>query len=174
MRWLRFSMLILFISVVQASTAMNIAAITDLHIKPDILLIFLVYFAIKCETYDAVIVSFSLGFAADIISPTLGPYFLSFGIVGSALAHVRRVILLKTTRQQSVTIIAVGIVTGLLVKILSGFKGPTAMINSVFTISAVAVYSAIVYFLIRLFVEASAKWLGVGLHRFGNKGSSSK
>ncbi len=169
MRWLRFSILVTLIAVAQASTAMNVAAITDLRIKPDFLLIFLVYFAIKCESYDAIIVSFSLGLAADIISPAMGPYFLSFGIIGTALAHLRKIILLKTTRQQAITIITVGIASGMLAKMLAGFKGSTATTSTLLTILATALYSAIVYFLIKIFVEAAAKWLGVGAHRFGNK-----
>jgi len=167
MRWLRFSLLVLFVAVLQASMAMNVVAITQMRISPDLLLILLVYLAIKCDSYDAIITSFALGLAVDIISPSMGPYFLSFGIIGTGLAHVRKIILLKRTQQQAATIFIVGVIAGCVAKILAGLTGTTSPVNSVFAIFAASAYSAIVYFLIKWFVDAAARWMGIGVHRFG-------
>ena len=142
---------------------------TQLHIAPNLLLILLVYLAIKCNTYDAIITSFALGFAADLISPAMGPHFLSFGLLGSALAHLRKVILLNNTQQQAGTIFIMGIATGITARVIAGFKGSAHSLDSLAIIFAAAMYSAIVYFLIKLLVEIVVKWLGVGVHRFGEK-----
>ena len=167
MRWLRFSLLILAVAVLQASSLLNFIAVTDLRIKPDLLLIVMFFCATNCDTYSAVITSFAIGFAADIIGPSMGPYFLSFGIVGSALAHVRRIILLRKTRDQAAAILLVSIITAVLARFFALFKDQNMPPNSVFVLIAVAVYSAILWFLIRWFVVAAGKWMGIGVHRFG-------
>ena len=77
-------MLILAATVIGASEVMDVISVTDQNIKPNLLLILLVYFAISCDSYDAIICSFAIGLAADITGTLIGPYFLSFGIIGTA------------------------------------------------------------------------------------------
>ena len=167
MKWLRFTFVIIFVAVLQTSVVMNLLSLTDLRIKPNILLILLVYFAIRCDSYDAVITSFALGFAADIAGAVIGPHFISYGIIGTALAHVRKAILLKSTRQQAMTIFITGILIEAVALMLIGLKAPGLAKTGAFEIIAVAVYSAIMWFLIKWFVGTTGKWLGVGVHRFG-------
>jgi len=130
-------------------------------------LILLVYFAIRCDSYDAVITSFALGFAADITGAVIGPHFISYGIIGTALAHVRKAILLKSTRQQALTIFITGILTEAVALMLTGLKASGLAKAGVFEIIAIAVYSAIMWFLIKWLVSTTGKWLGIGVHRFG-------
>jgi rod shape-determining protein MreD len=169
MRWWRFTFLIILVAVLQTSAAMNLLSLTDLRIKPDILLILLVYFAVYCDSYDAVIISFALGFAADITGAVMGPHFISYGIIGTAVAHIRKIILLKTTRQQALTIFITGILTEAVALVLAGLKAPGLAKTGVFEVVAVATYSAILWFLIKWLVGAAGKWLGVGVHRFGTR-----
>ena len=168
MRWFRFAFLITAAAVLQSSALLGTISLTDMHIKPDLLLILLVYFAINCDSYDAIICSFAIGFAADITGAAIGPHFIGFGVLGAALAHIRKVILLKQTRQQAVTIFVMGILTYTLAAILIKFKIPSAA-ASMFKIFAVSIYSAILWFLVKWLVRAAGKWLGVGVHRFGTK-----
>ena len=86
MRWLRFAALLCFAAVLQA------ALLAHLEIKPDLLLILLVFFAIYSNTNEAIIASFSIGFVADIIGPTMGPQMISFGLFGTAVIYLHRII----------------------------------------------------------------------------------
>jgi rod shape-determining protein MreD len=168
MKWVRFTFLILGAAVIQSSALMDIVSLTDMHIKPDILLVLLIYFAINCESYDVIITSFAIGLAADITSTQIGPCFLSFGIIGTALSHIKKVILLKHTRQQALTIIAAGILVYSIAVILAKFRVPSTT-GGLFKIFAISVYSGILWFLIRWPVITLGKWIGVGVHRFGTK-----
>lgn len=167
MRWWRFVFVIIVVAVLQTSAAMNLLSLTDLRISPDIILILLVYFAVYCDVYDAVIISFAFGFAADVAGGVMGPHFISYGIVGSAIAHIRKIILLKKTGQQAMTVFVTGILTESVVLILTGLKAAGLAKAGVFEIFAVSGYSAILWFLIKWPVTKIGKWLGVGVHRFG-------
>lgn len=167
MKWFRFSLLILAATVIGSSALMDVISLTQQHIKPNLLLILMVYFAITCESYDAIICCFAIGFAADITGTLIGPYFISFGVIGTALAHIRKVILLKKTGQQAVAIFVTGILIQLLAIILMKFKVSNVTTAGFFGTIAISIYSAILWFLIRLPVKAIGKWLGVGVYRFG-------
>jgi len=166
MKWLRFAFLITTAAVIQSSALFDTISLTDMHIKPDILLILMAYFAMNCDSYDAIICCFAIGFATDITGAVIGPHFISFGVIGTVLAHIRKVILLKQTHQQAVTIFVMGILTYTLAAILTKFKVPSAA-ASMFKIFAVSIYSAILWFLVKWPVRTTGKWLGVGVHRFG-------
>ncbi|MFA5292809.1 MAG: rod shape-determining protein MreD [Phycisphaerae bacterium] len=167
MKWFRFALIVVLAAVIQASAFLNTISLTDLHIKPDILLILLVYFAISCDRYDVIICSFSLGLAADVTGALIGPHFISFGIIGTALAHIKKVILVKKTSQQAITIFATGILTYLIAAILTKLKVSTADTGGLFEVFASSIYSAIFWFLIKWPVTTTGKWLGIGVHRFG-------
>ncbi len=138
MRWLRFAVLVLLATVLQASF------FADLNSKPDLLLILLVFFAVYCNTSDAIISSFIIGFAADLIGRTMGPQMISFGIFGSALAYLHRVIAIKKISYQAIAIFITALLVGSLVFILNAIKGePTP--PKIFTpLFGIALYSAIV------------------------------
>lgn len=167
MRWWRFTFFVVLVAVLQASAAMNLLSLTDMRIRPDILLILLVYFAVSCDSFDAVITSFALGFAADITGMVLGPHIITYGLIGTLLAHIRKVILLKNTRQQALAILATGIVTEVIALALTHLKAPELAKTGAFKIFAVAAYSAILWFLLKWLVSTAGKWTGIGVHRFG-------
>ncbi len=168
MRWFRFAFLIIAAAVIQSSALLGTISLTDMHIKPDLLLMLLVYFAISCESYDAIICSFAIGFAADLTGAAIGPHFISFGLLGTVLAHIKKVILLKQTRQQAAAIFVMGILTYILASMLIKFKVPSAA-ASMFKIFTVSIYSAILWFLVKWLVKAMGKWVGAGVFRFGAK-----
>ncbi len=169
MRWWRFTFVIIVVAVLQASAVMNLFSLTDLRIRPDILLVLLVYFAVYCDSYDAVIISFVLGFAADITGMVLGPHIISYGIIGAAAAHIRKIILLKSTGQQAVAVFVAGILAGIVALLLTQLKASELAKTGLFEIFAVSLYSAVLWFLIKWPVVAIGKWMGVGVHRFGLK-----
>jgi len=101
MQWLRFTVLIIIVTVLQASF------VQTLEMRPDLLVITLVFFAIYCTTSDAIIAAFAIGFAADLIGPTMGAQMLSFGIMGTLLAYLIRVVAVRRMPYQAVAIFVV-------------------------------------------------------------------
>src|SRR4030042_661121 len=125
MRWFRFAALILLVTVVQASVLAN------LNIGPDLLLILVVFFCIYCNTTEAIITSFVIGFAADLIgSPMpMGAHTISFGVFGTLLAYVHRVINIRNMPYQAVAIFTIALLAGALSQMLALFKGQIIAAN---------------------------------------------
>ncbi|HUW19394.1 MAG TPA: rod shape-determining protein MreD [Sedimentisphaerales bacterium] len=116
MRWFRFAVLVLVAAVLQAGLLENF------DFKPDLLLILLVFFGVYCRTSDAIITSFTIGFAADLIGPAMGPQIISFGLFGSLLAYLHRVIVIRKMPYQALTIFITGLLTGVLAHLLNLLK----------------------------------------------------
>ena len=160
MRWVRFAVLVLLATVLQASFLAN------LNIKPDLLLILLVFFAICCDPTEVIISSFAIGFAADIVSSTMGPKMISFGLLGTALAYLRRVITIKKMPYQGLTIFVTGILVGVLVYLLSFLKSEPAALDKYTVVFGIAVCSGIVGPFLFL---PSAWWMRMGKNRPGRR-----
>jgi rod shape-determining protein MreD len=162
MRWFRFAALVLLVAVLQAS------ALANLNIKPDLLLILLVFFAIYCNTSDAIISSFTIGFAADIIivGSAMGPQIISFGLFGTALAYLRRVIVIRKMPYQSLAIFITALLAGLLTHFLNLLKGEPAVPN----IYAVLFWTSLFSGLVGPFLFLpSAWWMRIKINRFSRR-----
>jgi rod shape-determining protein MreD len=121
MRWLRFSILIIFVMLIQAGLLSN------LKIRPDLLLVMLVFFAIHGTGYDAIITSFAIGLAYDLIaSSPMGAGIISFGSAGTVLAYLQQNISLRKTPFQAIAIFAAGLLCGTMIHFLSLLKIPAA------------------------------------------------
>jgi len=138
MHWLRFAVLLLLATVLQASF------FADLNSKPDLLLILLVFFAVYCDTADAIICSFVVGFTADLIGPAMGPQIISFGIFGSALAYLHRVITIKKIPYQIVAIFITALLVGSLTCLLNYLKGQPSPPKILVPLFGNALYSSLV------------------------------
>ena len=158
--------LILIIAVLQAGL-MHIIAIPPLNIKPNLFFILLVFYAIHCNTTDAIITSFVIGFTADIsIGTAMGAQTISFGLFGTALAYIHRVITIRSIPFQVIAIFITSCLVGLLTQFLTLLKGLPAVSNIYTTILATALYSAVLgpfLFLI------TAWWMRIKTHRFGRR-----
>jgi rod shape-determining protein MreD len=135
MHWFRFAVLVLLATVLQASL------LADWNTKPDLLLILLVFFAVYCDTSDAIICSFVIGFAADLIGQTMGPQMISYGIFGSALAYLHRVIAIRQIPYQIIAIFITALLAGSVACLLNFLKGEPSPLAPLFWI---ALYSSIV------------------------------
>jgi len=160
MRWLRFAVLILAATILQTSL-MGIIAVTKANIKPDLLLVLLVFFAVRCNRTDAVITSFTIGFAADLTSPTMGlmgPRIISFGLVGTLLSDLHSVISTRRVVYQAVTIFVVGVVTAGLGHLLTLLRAGGVAANLSAEIVWQPLYSAV---LGPLFSLPAGWWMGM-------------
>lgn len=158
MRWFRFAGLILFVTIVQASVLRNLNA------GPDLLLILLVFFCIYCNPSEAIIASFAIGFAADMIgSPPMGPQTISFGLLGTGLAYLHRVINVRNMPSQALAIFTIALLTGVLAQFLAVFKGRPFTTSTWGILLGIAIYSAIVGPFLFL---PSAWWMRIRTNRY--------
>lgn len=156
MRWIRFAVLVCFGAVLQAGFLSN------LNIKIDVLLILVVFFAVYSNTSEAIVSSFTIGFAADLIGPTMGPHIISFGILGTALAYLHRVIAIRKMPYQALAIFMMALLTGLIAHLLNILKGqPETDVYR--TILKVSLFSGIAGPFLFL---PSAWWMRIKTNRF--------
>ena len=136
MRWIRFAVLICLAAIIQAGF------LSLFVIRPDLLTILLVFFAVYSSTTDSIITSFSIGFAADLIGLSMGSQMISFGILGTLLAYVNRVIAMRKMPYQALAIFVITILAKIITNILNSFKGVAAIENV--EILKTAIYSGII------------------------------
>jgi rod shape-determining protein MreD len=122
MHWPRFAVLVLITTLLQARWIDTIA-VTNLRVTPDLLLIAMVFFAVRCTESEAIITSFVLGFAADIAANSLGPMIISFGLFGTGLSYLHRFIAIKKTPYEAITVLVVALGTGYLAWLLARIAG---------------------------------------------------
>jgi rod shape-determining protein MreD len=132
MRWFRFAMLVLVASLLQTGL-MGALALRRADFKPDLLLILLVFFALRSRSTDAVIASFALGFAADLSNPIagrlMGPRIISFGVFGTLLSDLGSTISPRRVIYQAITISLMGCLTGGLSYLLAFLRTGAAPAN---------------------------------------------
>ncbi len=145
MRWFRFAVFISLVAVLQASQLLYIIALPPYSSKPNLLLILLVFYATYCNTSDAIITSFAIGFAADIsIGSVMGAQTISFGLFGTALAYLHRVIAIRKVSYQAIAIFITAFMTCTLAHFLALLRGQYTVSNFYSVILATALYSSIV------------------------------
>lgn len=165
MRWFRFAALVLFVTVLQASVLAN------LNIGPDLLLILLVFFCIYSTPSEAIITSFAIGFAADLIGPPIplmpmGPQTISFGLLGTGLAYLHRVINVKKMPYQAVAIFTTAFLAGALAYFLVLLKGHTITAEIWTVLLGVSIYSGLVGPFLFL---PSAWWMRIKTSRYARR-----
>lgn len=164
MRWLRFAVFISLVAVLQASLLLDIIALPPLRSKPNLLLILLVFFATSCNTTEAIITSFAIGFAADISGSVMGSYTISFVLFGTALAYLHRVIAIKKISYQAFAIFLTALLIGILAHFLALLRGESTVSNVYSAVLGIALYSAVVG---PLFFLPAAWFMRIKTHRFG-------
>ena len=122
MRWIRFTILILVAAILQTSLV-QLLALTEAEIKPNLLLILLVYFSVHANGADGIITSFAIGLCADLIGSGVGPQMVSFGLTGSLLTEIRKLIDLRPILNQIIVVVLAGMLSGLLTLPLYAVKG---------------------------------------------------
>ena len=138
MRWVRFSVLVIFITIIQAGV------FAKFDVKPDILLILLVFFSVYSNTREAIITSFVIGFCADLIGNVMGPGILSYTIFGTILAYMHRVIAIRKIHHQVISIFLTGLFAGIFTALLALLKSQDFNVELIKTIFWISICSSIV------------------------------
>lgn len=165
MHWFRIALFVLVAAILQASKLLDLIAFTHLNIRPDLLLILLVFFATHCRTYQVIIISFVLGLAADIAGGVMGTHMISFGLFGLLLKYVHNIIMIRKMLHQAVAIFLTGLLAGALVQLLAMLKDSVAVVNLFWWVFGTSLYSAVIGPYICSLLLPTAKWLGIKKYR---------
>ncbi len=147
MNWVKFILLLLVFALLDAGNLINVIATPGaLHIRPDLLLIMLVFFAGSSGATEAILISFIIGLAADISGEAgiMGPFTISFGIFGSIISQLRRVIIMKKMVYQCLAILIFGLAAGGLAQLLICLKTGQYASNLPVVVAGTAAYSAVI------------------------------
>ena len=169
MRWVRFSIILFAATLLNSGNMLNIISVGSLNIKPDLLLILLLFFGINCEATTAVAASFAIGFAADISGSSMGPYIISFGLFGSLISQMRKVVIMKRMTHQGAAIFFTGIIAGGLAHVLNLFKTGEVASNLFVVQTGTSLYSGLIGPLVWLVLSRISEWLGIREHHFGRQ-----
>ncbi len=143
MRWVRFIFLVVVVTLLNAGNALNMISVGSANIRPDLLLVLLLFVGISCEVNEAIIASFAIGFAADISGATMGPYMLVFGVFGSIISQMRKIVIMKRISHQAFAIFMLGLVTVGLAELLTALKLGTGISNIFSVVIGTSLYSAL-------------------------------
>ncbi len=146
MPWLRFIALIIVATIVQSSFIGENPHVTA-PARPDLLLILLVFFAIRSGPKDAVITSFAIGFAADLVNPAtgfMGPQIISFGLFGTLLSNLHNVISIRRVPYQMVAIFLMGIATAILSYLLGLLRAESTSFSATTTLFWKPLFSGLI------------------------------
>jgi rod shape-determining protein MreD len=166
MHWLRFAVLVLVATLLQADL---LNAVEVGGTKPDLLLILLAFFAVFCQPREAMIASFSIGLASDLIGPSLGPGTLSFGLLGTALCYLSKVVSLERMPFQAAAVFLLGFAAAVLAHVLSGLQSQPSYDRTLGVLVGTPLYSAIVGPFLFLPV---AWWMHIKITRRGRRRSN--
>jgi rod shape-determining protein MreD len=167
MRWLRFSILLLIITLLDAGRLLDVMSVGTLHIRPMLLLILLIFFAVRCDTEEAIITSFSIGFAVDITGSVMGPYMLSFGMLGSFISLFRKSELAQGMVYQFFLVLMIGGLSVMIAEGLIALKTGEASLQTFIAFGGAVVYSAVIGPFVWPIFGAVTALMGLGKGYFG-------
>lgn len=166
MRWIRFAILLTLITLLNACSLIDLVSFnSSLHIKPDLLLVLLVYMSINCNAYDTLIAAFAIGFAADISGATMGPASLTYILLAGAISFIRQVVIMKRAFHQSLAVFVIGIIAGFIIELLTLVKTGRCVSSIWLVVPGTALYSAIAAPFVWVVLSMLSGWLGT---RSGN------
>ncbi|MCU0913675.1 MAG: rod shape-determining protein MreD [Planctomycetes bacterium] len=147
MRWFRFAVLVLVASLLQTGLV-RVIEILRPGVKPDLLLILLVFFALHASSREAIVASFAIGFAADLSNPVvsrlMGPRMVSFGLFGALLADLNSTLSVRRLLYQAVTIFLMGFLTAGLSWLLAFLRADRLSVNLAAALFWQPLYSAVI------------------------------
>ena len=167
MRWVRFAILVLIVTLLNAGNALNMISVGSANIRPDLLLVLLLFIGVSCEVNDAIFASFIIGFAADISGATMGPYMLSFGVFGTVISQMRRVVIMKRMTHQAVATLILGLITVGLAEFLAALKLGSGTSNVLSVAIGTSVYSALAGPFVWMVFAAMRAWIGISGKPYG-------
>ena len=163
MRWVRFLFLLWVVAILDAGNLLRLIEMPGLPIRPDLLLIFLVFMASNLSGEEAIITAFVIGFAADASGETglMGPYTISFTVFGTLISQLRRVVLMRRMIYQGLMIFILTMFTRGSAQLLIVLRGEGLGSNAYTVLWRTAAYSAVVGPFLWIALSGLGGWLGL-------------
>lgn len=161
MRWITIIVILLFFTILDSGNISNYISVSQLNIKPEILIILLAFLSSKLEGRDCVLASFLIGFMADVSSTTIGPAILAYGIAGYGFSNIKDVLVLNRMRYQAITVFLLAVVVISLVEALTYFKIHQASPSIIMTVLGKSLYTALLAPFVWKFLQLISFLFGV-------------
>ncbi len=175
MRWISFAVVAALLLTMQTAVAPFLAI---RGVRPDWLLVGVVYFALYARAADAVIAAWALGFCADLMTlERLGLISLSYALAAMAVIYVREYLFRhRPLTQFSVTLIVCLAVQSAWLIYRRFAYGPTKPLWSDWMSGAlfVSVYTALWAPLLYRLLSRFSRLLGISLPRYSHAGLTSR
>ncbi len=145
MQWIRFTIFVMGLAIIQTGLLDIIAIGAENKIKPDLLLIAMIFFAIYYKNKEVIISSFAIGFVADVSAGTfIGSQTLAFGLLGSLIGFLNKALSIKKMGYQAAAILIISLTVKIITAILTKIRGQHFDENIYSIILFVSIYSAVV------------------------------
>lgn len=146
MKWTPFLIFLAVIMLVSSSSLGDFISVGDYNIRPSLMLIVMIFFAINCEIYEAMICSFVIGLAADISSSAMviGPHTVSFVFVGTAISFLQGPVVMQRLVYQGICILLSGFVAATMTEAMIYKKLSGMTLYSFEVIAMTVLYSALI------------------------------
>jgi rod shape-determining protein MreD len=149
-----FSLILLAAALLDGGNLLNGIAMDGGHIRPVILSIILVFSCLHSRRQDAIGYAFTIGFVADLVSETMGPHMIIYGIAGAVLNQMSHTVSMKRLIHQSFVIFLITLLTQYPVAWLEAFKPgydqnrPHLFLTSLGIALYTALFAPVVWFLL--------------------------
>jgi rod shape-determining protein MreD len=161
MRWFIFLGILLLATLLEASNLLKLFTFGGWTIRPSILIVMLVYYALACQTKDAIVISFLIGFAADITAGLMGPHTLCFGLMGLLLNQSNQVLLVKRAVYKALVVFAVYLVVETFSHWIGLFKEHSSRSNYYSIVLFTGIYSAVISPVLWSILSALSDWVNI-------------
>ena len=145
MKWFRVALFVCVVAVLQAGLV-NMISVTQQHIRPDLLLVLMVFFAVSLNARDAIITSFAIGFVADVIATgqPMGPRTISLGLTGTFLSYVHNVFIIRKIFHQAVAVFFSGLLASAVSNFLTSLAGHSPVSGAYIVVLGTSLYSSFI------------------------------
>jgi rod shape-determining protein MreD len=144
MRWISFAFILTFTTLLEAGNLLNVFAIGGWYIRPGILITLLVFYSLSCQSRDAIICSFIIGFAADLTGDVMGPHIICFGLLGLLLNQSNQILFAKRAIYKALIVFAIYLTAETFSHWLGLLKGLDTKDSHYFIMFFTALYSAVI------------------------------
>ena len=144
MRWISFIITLLIFTVVGSGNLMNYISLGELNIKPQLLIILLIFLTSHVNSRDATMLCFTIGFFADISSATVGPAMVAFGLWGYLFATIKEMLVLNRMRYQALILFLFSAISMATIEALTFFKTGQSSPKIFYSIILSSLYTALV------------------------------
>lgn len=148
--------------ILQGGNILNFIELGELNIKPDVLIILLVFFALRVDDITAIIVSFLLGFAADLIILPLGPFVIAYVLAGYAVSSIKKSAIVNSIISQSFLVFLTVLTIFFAASAIKFIANKDISSHLVFRAFATALYSALIAPFMIWFLELISPVFGLG------------